>query len=359
MKILLVTLDYPPQIGGVANYYGSLVNNWPSDKLLVLDNSKMELVGWKKSFLSIAKRLFAHDIDYIIVGHILPLGTAVYFLSKCFKFKYAVILHGLDFSLAKKKGMISRLILKGADKIICANSRTKSEVISFLGSSKNVFVINPGATEASHVRSSERMKFLDKYAHLFHKDDFNLLSVGRLVPRKGFDKVIEALQFISSYELKNINYIIAGRGDDFERLNILAKSANKIFGRDLIKIIGGVSDIEKNLLMELSSVFIMPSREISGDYEGFGIVYLEANLAHLPVIAGKSGGVIDAVEDTLNGLLVDPNDARDIAAAILKLKNNKELFKNLAKNGFERVKKDFSWKSLANKIYDICNNSRI
>lgn len=359
MKTLLVTLDYPPQVGGVANYYGSLVNNWPSDQLLVLDNSKRELSGWRKAFFSVAKRLFAHDIDYILVGHILPLGTAVYFLSKCFKFKYAIVLHGLDFSLAKKKGMISRLILKGSDKIICANSRTKSEVISFLGSSKNVFVVNPGATEASHVRSSERMKFLDKYAHLFHKDDFNLLSVGRLVSRKGFDKVIEALQLMPSHDLKNINYIIAGRGEDFERLKDLAKKANKIFGRNMINIIGGVSEAEKNLLMELSSVFIMPSREISGDYEGFGIVYLEANLAHLPVIAGKSGGVTDAVEDSLNGLLVDPNDTRDIASAILKLKNNKELVNNLAKNGFIRAKKDFSWKSLATKIYDICNNSRI
>lgn len=359
MKTLLVTLEYPPQIGGVANYYGSLAEYWPDSELLVLDNSKRELRGWKKSFFSIAKTLFAHDIKYIIVGHILPLGTAVYVLSKFFNFKYAVFLHGLDFSLAKRKGFISKKILSGADKIICANSRTKTEVVSFLQSDHNVFVVNPGVAEAPYIDALTRESFLVKYGYLFNDDKFNLLSLGRLVERKGFDKVIEALQLMPIAELNSINYIIAGRGEDETRLKDLALRANKIFGRELIRFIGGLSEAEKHLLLELSSVFIMPAREIAGDYEGFGIVYLEANLAHLPVIAGNSGGVGDAVENNVSGVLVDPNSARAIANAILKLKTDKNLSDKLIKSAYRRAKIDFSARTLIKRVYDICHYSRL
>jgi phosphatidylinositol alpha-1,6-mannosyltransferase len=97
----------------------------------------------------------------------------------------------------------------------------------------------------------------------------------------------------------------------------------------------------------------MTSKNIDGDYEGFGIVYLEANLHNLPVIAGDSGGVSDAVSDNFSGLLVDPNDIKDISQTITKLAKDSDLRNKLGGQGRLRVINEFNWKNLAQKFYDI------
>ena len=104
--------------------------------------------------------------------------------------------------------------------------------------------------------------------------------------------------------------------------------------------------------MKSGHIFIMPSRNIEGDFEGFGIVYLEANLAKKVVIAGDSGGVRDAVIHKVNGLLVDPNSSSSIAQAILDLAADKEAREKMGQRAYERVKKDFQWPSLVKEIYN-------
>ena len=112
-----------------------------------------------------------------------------------------------------------------------------------------------------------------------------------------------------------------------------------------------VRDEERNNWYDLCDMFIMPARNINGDYEGFGMVYLEANLAGKPVVAGRSGGVGDAVVDGLNGLLVDPENTGEISRAIVKLARDPELRQKLGRQGRERALNDFNWQKQAKKIY--------
>lgn len=95
----------------------------------------------------------------------------------------------------------------------------------------------------------------------------------------------------------------------------------------------------------------MPARSINGDFEGFGIVYLEANLYGKPVIAGCSGGVSDAVINNKTGLLVNPENISEIAKAIKELIGNPEKRINLGKFGRERAINDFSWATQIKNLY--------
>ena len=103
-------------------------------------------------------------------------------------------------------------------------------------------------------------------------------------------------------------------------------------------------------MYNLCDVFIMPARESKDDVEGFGIVYLEAASFTKPVIAGRGGGVREAVVDNETGILVDGKNADEIAGAIIKLFKDKDLREKLGRQGRERVEKEFSWEKSAGEF---------
>ena len=108
------------------------------------------------------------------------------------------------------------------------------------------------------------------------------------------------------------------------------------------------------LYYQLADVFVMPARDLDGDVEGFGMVYLEAANFGLPVIAGKSGGAAEAVVDGQTGLLVNPEDENDVYEKIVKLLSDEGLRNKMGEMGKLRVKRDFQWSGqamlLSNKI---------
>lgn len=357
MKILLATLEFPPFKGGVSNYYHNLVKYWPKkDEMLVLDNNRGQLMfkhtffPWIKSFFTFFKKIKDKEFDYLIVGHILPLGTVAMLLSFIKPLKYAIIVHGLDFSkplLSKRKRLILKIILKRADKIICANSYVASLIRNFYPELHHKLkLVNPGIIDfVPEVKESSLNWIKEKYQL---KDSFILFSLGRLVKRKGFDMVIEAVNKIAKSH--DVKYFIAGSGPKQAYLESLVKK----YKQTNVYFLGSLSDEEKWSWMKIMNVFIMPARQIGPDFEGFGIVYLEANLFKKPVIAGKSGGVSDAVEHGLNGLMVNPEDQEEIKLAILSLKNNPQLSYVMGENGYKRALR-FSWKRQAQLFYEIIN----
>ncbi|MDO8668111.1 MAG: glycosyltransferase family 4 protein [bacterium] len=356
MKTLLFTLEYPPFHGGVANYYGGLVKYWPeAGEIQVLNNNRGELLnnlplGWLKAIVKLRQVIKTEKINHVLVGQILPLGTATLICSKFCKIKYSVFLHGLDFTYAaklSKKKFISSLILTGAEKIICANNYVaKIASQKFPKIEHKIIVVNPGVENLVGHNPQLITQLKAKY-NLNNK--IVLLSVGRLIRRKGFGKVIKAMPKIFK-SAPNLVYFIIGDGPEIEKWKMKIKN----FGLEKnVKIINQATDEERDSWYGASDIFIMPARNINGDFEGFGIVYLEANLAGKPVIAGRSGGVEDAVIDGLNGLLVDPENLEQIASAVIKLANNPELRKKLGEQGRERAIKNFNWQKQAEKIYKI------
>lgn len=358
MKSLLITTEYPPFHGGVGNYYYYLVNNFP-EKIEVMDNSSLELdsnqgrFSWLIGIKNVFRKIRRDKINHVLVGQILPLGTIAFILSLILPFKYSVFLHGLDFSLAiktRRKKILSKMILRRASHIISANSFTASELIKkFPKLERKLELVNPGVSECQLTSlDQDREKIKAKY-NIFDKVTF--FSLARLVARKGFDNVILALDSMSDDELSGIEYFIAGQGEYLSQLKSMLSERLK----NVVFFLGSISEAEKWAWLSLSDVFIMPSRNIAGDYEGFGIVYLEANLMSKPVIAGNSGGVKDAVVDGLNGLLLDPQNIESIKGAMLKLKNNSALRTELGQRGRIRAINDFNWPKLSAKIFEIIN----
>lgn len=354
MKTLLLTLEFPPFKGGVANYYGNLLKYWPEEeKLEVIHNNqgallKKGIFAWRGVVGKILSRKKIDGFDYLLVGHILPLGTAAYLASRIKPFKYGVILHGLDFSnslACPRKRLLTRLILGGADKIICANSRVAQLVVDFNSKLETkVIVINPGIEPLVLPLDSKKVQNLRTHYRL--DNTFALLTVGRLTLRKGVDSVIKSFSDIEVQQLRP-KYFIIGSGEQEKYLRGLAKNsplANRII------FLGELSESDKWNWLQACDTFIMPVREIGGDFEGFGIVYLEANLAGKPVIAGNSGGVKDAVQHLVNGLLVNPENPSEIKEAIIKLAKDKNLRQELGAKGKNRAQTKFNWGAQAKKL---------
>ena len=358
MKFLLITEEFPPFKGGIANYYGNLVNFWPlGESLAVLNNNRGELrrsgrhLSWWPAFSALKRKIKLGKIDYVLVGQILPYGTVAYISSFFNKKPYAVFLHGLDLSLAlsgPRKKILARLILSRATKIICANShvaRIVQDNFSFHGATKDkVAVVNPGVVSGAPYVSSETLIDLRKVHGLEGKTV--LLTVGRLVKRKGVDQVIKLLEAMPDDQAEKFVYFVAGTGPAETELKSMV--SNKQRGN--IRFLGEISDKEKWEMYRLCDIFVMPARDIDGDYEGFGIAYLEANICGKPVIAGRSGGVSDAVEDGVNGIMVDPEDLEQISQAIIRLAGDEKLRDFLGEEGRKRAIKKFSWEALALRL---------
>lgn len=357
MKTLLFTSEFPPFKGGVANYYGQLANYWPiNEKLLVLNNNKGELIKnsdflpWWPAIGALKRKIGKNQIDYVLVGQLLPLGTVTWFLSWFYPFQYAVFLHGMDLSFALRSGRkkwLASLILKRADRIICANSYVAEKVEEFYQGGSKISVVNPGVPAGAPPVDAKDLMELDNTYNLAGKTV--LFSLGRLVKRKGVDQTIKALEEITEPVIDNLIYFIGGAGPREEYLRRLVpdRLAKKII------FLGELSEKEKWLWLKRSDIFIMPARNIDGDFEGFGIVYLEANLSGKPVIAGNAGGIKDAVRDNYNGLLVDPENPVSIKEAIHKLALDKNLCEKLGQQGRQRAIQEFNWEKQTAKLVGV------
>ncbi len=174
-----------------------------------------------------------------------------------------------------------------------------------------------------------------------------LLTVARLVPRKGVDKTIEALPQIRA-QFPGVQYLVAGDGPDRPRLEKLAETQGC---KDCVRFLGNFSDVEKGTLYSAADVFIMPCRLIpSRSVEGFGIVFLEAGYYGVPVVAGCSGGVPDAVRANDTGLLVAPEYPDDIGRAVLELFHDPNRARRMGQRGRERAQEELTWDHVAQRL---------
>jgi phosphatidylinositol alpha-1,6-mannosyltransferase len=385
MKILFITIDFPPDVGGVANYYRNVCHYLSGVDLTLLTEKRgnNDSFDQEKKYKIIRKDLFYKSIwpkwlkmlfvvyksvknekpDWIFVGQVLPVGTVVYLLQKIFKFKYLVFTHGTDINVPlnyprKRKIMIR--ILKKADNI-AANSHYTMKRLAHLGVNEDkVVVLFPCPLvknqESTLLRTDLRQGFggqgskkqeLIKQYGLENK--FVLLTIGRIVERKGIDNVIEALSEVKK-EFNDFVYLVVGKGPDKSRLADLISKYNL---SENVKLVGYVSDKELQLFYQACDIYIMTPREIEGDVEGFGMVYLEANFHGKPVIASRTGGVIEAVLDNQTGLLSDQGNIEQIKDAILRLIKDKDLRERLGENGRKRVADKFQWQEQVGKLNDI------
>lgn len=351
-KTLLVTLEYPPSVGGVATYYAHLVNELPSDSIVVLHNNDDALLfrrlwpRWFKALWSTWRAIRKQNIECLLVGQILPLGTVALILHKLTGIPYIVMTHAMDVTLpfsnegSTRKQKLVKQILKHAAAVTTVSQFTKQHLVSIGVAESQIHIVSPcpHITPETFPVSIDTVIERDKIEHTDGKQI--ILSVGRLVERKGVDRVIEAMANVKTTH-PNALYIIAGNGSYAYELKKLVEQ----FGlQKHVRFVGKLSDQELAEWYQRCDVFVMPSRQLSNrDVEGFGIVYLEANSFGKAVIGGNSGGVADAVIHEETGLIVDPNDVDAITQALQRLLTDHSLAIRLGNQGKHRVEKQFQW----------------
>lgn len=369
-KVLIATIEFPPQKGGIANYLAGLVEALPRGEIVVLAphhrstadfDSHKEYKIYRKNLITklplvwpkwlpmvwhlwrVARR---EKVDVILVGQVLPVGTAAFLVKKIFGIPYFVSCHGMDILIPQKSPRKKKLLKKNleqADGIIANSQFTKNELIKIGILENKISIIYPCPVKAMITVPSKVEKVRKKYS-LENKKV--ILTVGRLVERKGHDKVIEAMAKILE-RVPNAMYVIVGNGPEKEKLQVLSY---KLRVKDKVIFAGEISDNELVAFYELCDVFIMVPRQIGGDVEGFGTVFLEANQFGKPVVASKSGGVAEAVVDGITGLLVDGENTDQIAEAAVKLLFDNSLAKKLGEQGRKRVEKEFQWEIQVGKL---------
>ncbi len=176
-----------------------------------------------------------------------------------------------------------------------------------------------------------------------------VLTAGRMVPKKGFDTALRALGHVR-HEVPNVLLLLAGTGPEESSLKQLAQELDL---EAHVRFLGDLSQDQLRRHYTLADVFMMVGREVPNDVEGFGLVYLEANACGTPVVGARTGGVPDAVRDGETGLLVPPEDPAAAAEALTRLLTTPEFAQRLGQQGQERIQKEANWDRVADQIYTL------
>lgn len=336
-KAILITFDYPPKRGGVARYYQGLVDTLNGD-LAVLTNSagdaqpnveRLALTWplwphWLPLLWKIPAVARAHKVKLLAAGELLPIGTALWLLRIAKGYPYIVFVHGFDIGLSQRnlwKRWLTKKILAGAAQVIANSEFTKNLAVAAGANIARCAVVYPAL---SRLGVGDITKLPPPYNT---KQSKVILSVGRLVRRKGFDEAIAVMP-----ELKRLvpeaNYVIVGDGPERENLEKLSKKINAG-----VVFVGNVSDEQLAAWYESAAVFVLTPRAGTTDVEGFGIVYLEAMARKLPVVATPAGGVPEA----LGGAALFVSNAHELLKALHALLTEPELRAVLIKKGEERA----------------------
>ncbi len=166
-----------------------------------------------------------------------------------------------------------------------------------------------------------------------------VFSLSYLRHRKGVDLAIEAFANIAA-DFPDLIYVIGGSGPEAPSLSALARARGMA---DRIVFVGTIDDATKGALFADCELFMLPTRVEPYDVEGFGIVFLEAGLYGKAVIGGSGGGVPDAIEHGVTGLLVDTRDAGDLTTALRQLIGDPALAGAMGQRGRERAERGFAW----------------
>lgn len=355
-KTLIITNDFLPNRGGVANYWQNLCQNLPFDMFIVytkdlgqLPKLEYKIVKfkdqWLKLFNQILQIIKNHQIDQIIPAQPLPYGTIALILKKFYKIPYILSFHGMDIIYAQKqwrKKFLVTKIIKNADKIICNSEFTKQKVLDCCQTKAGFEIIYP-CSNLSHKSGIDFTNILQKY-NLQNKEI--ILSVGRLEKRKGFDMVIESLPEILKKQ-PNASYIIIGSGQELSYLQNIIKQLNL---ESKVQILQNIDNNELKHFYAACDLFVNPDRNIDGDVEGFGIVFLEAAIFAKPAICGNESGSAEAVLDKITGFHVDPRNKKQIASAVIKLLENKQLAQKLGQAAQKRALTNFTWQKQSQKL---------
>jgi len=360
MKILLLTWDYPPARGGIQTWMCELARGLPDADVTVLapamlgdrafdveSGCRAQRIGgartglwtWQSRLgMAVLRRSVTWRPDLIVCGHLItaPAALLVHWLLRV---PYVVFAYGYEIRRRRRRRLAGTLLRRAAMVVACS-AFSERAVLALGVPPARVRVLHPGV---------DPQRFAPTPDGNWHGTDLaagTILSVSRLNELyKGHDTVIRALPLVRA-KCPNARFLIAGDGP---LRDYLARIAQSVGMGEHVEFLGDVSDDALPDLYRSADVLVQLSRESSseGGAEGFGIVCLEAAACGKPVVAGRSGGLVEAVSDGATGILVDPVDLGAAAEAILSVLEDPALARRFGRAGRERVLARFTWSHMA------------
>jgi phosphatidylinositol alpha-1,6-mannosyltransferase len=358
LRVLLVTPDFPPALGGIQLLLHGLARHLAADVRVVTlhpsgrrssdagepsadRNMQVRRVraGRSGHRLDVARlnataiaEAIRHRPDVVVSGHVVT-APAARLLSARLSVPYVQYVYAAEVS---RRPRVARLAMAGAAAVLAVSEHSAALARGAGAPEGRVHVVHPGVDmKSASAKQSDTIP--------------TLLTVARLADLyKGHDVILRAAPLVAA-RVPGVRWLVVGGGP---LLDVYRSTAAATAADGVVRFTGAVSDTERDVLLGGAHVFALPSREGRSGGEGFGIVYLEASLHGLPAIAGDMGGARDAVVDGVTGLLVDATDHVAVAAAACRLLLDPPFARRLGAAGRERAE-TYTWTRMADQVLDV------
>lgn len=368
-RTLVISEVFPPRTGGSGRWLWELYRRWPRGSVYVLAGEHAEaaafdrthdvpiermklsfpswgLVGFQnvrqymaayRKVAKVAKRQF---ITQTHCGRLLPEGLIAWMLSMRHRIPYACYVHGEELNTAatsRELSFLTRRVLGGA-RVLIANSLNTARVLmnQWQVPAAQIEVVNPGVDAASFAVAQRDET---QRAALDWTDRSVVLTVGRLQARKGHARLIAALPGIIE-RVPNALYAIVGEGEMRSELEAMVASRGLA---QHVQFLGELRDDELRSCFQQCDLFALPNVQIQGDFEGFGMVLVEAQACGKPVVAGRSGGTSETMREGETGRLVNCENESELAATVADLLGDSDLRQRMGAAGRRWVERKFDW----------------
>jgi phosphatidylinositol alpha-1,6-mannosyltransferase len=358
-RTLVVTNDFAPRDGGIESFVNALVERAPRDSVVVhacrqdgdaeYDAALFARTGVRvirepmrmlvptpglASRVSHTARKF--DCTSVWFGAAAPLGLLTPALRRAGIKRAVATTHGHEVWWARTPG--TRQLLHRVVTFLGEYTRARIGSALSVEARARMAQLTPGVDENLFRPGLDASEIIE---HIGFKDRPLIVTVGRLVQRKGQDRLIEAMPEIRKL-IKDAALVIVGEGPNRVRLEAKIRDLNL---GDHVRMVGRVPLAQLPLYLSAGQVFAMPSRNRLGglEVEGLGIVYLEASACGVPVIAGNSGGAPDAVREGITGFVVDGQNRNALVERIVAVLEDQDLAKKMGLAGREFVLEKWRW----------------
>jgi phosphatidyl-myo-inositol dimannoside synthase len=366
MRLLVVTNDFPPRVGGINHYVAELVRRFPAGDVTVFSSSwpgaeaydvrfPHSVIRWPQRSMyptgpvrdRVEQLIRQVRADMVLFGAAVPLGMMGRALERRTGVPYASFTHGVEVWAGQVPGTRALLssIARNATLMMGVSQWTIDQLRGVVGDEPRIDLVPPGIDPAHFHPGVSDAGVRARYGLDGHPV---IGCVARLTLRKGQDKVIRALPWIAR-EFPDVRFLVVGSGPDRDRLEALAHRKRVA---DRVVFVGEVPHEVLPQYFRAGDVFTMPcrTRKLGLEVEGFGLAFLEASAVGRPAVAGDSGGAPEAVIHGETGLVVDGSEVDEVAEAVCDLLGDTDQAAKLGAAGADRVRRDFTWGALSARL---------
>jgi phosphatidyl-myo-inositol dimannoside synthase len=374
---MLLTYDFPPMGGGIARWMAELAKRYPERSLIVSTGQHPDaqdvdatfpgpidrlpiparrlrtiqgILHWSRRAAVLAR---GNGAEFIWCGNIKPAAYPARWVMERLGVRFGILLHGGDILILQHqvhqsavKRRTARALLTSASVLVANSEWTRDRCLTLLGeldvepAPEQVRVVPLGADHEFFRPGVDTTAVRERYRL---GPGRWLLSVARLSRHKGIDTALQALSRLAP-EYPDLRYAVVGTG---EELGALEQEAREVGVAERVRFLTEVPDGDLPALYNTAEIYLGISRLMEQRVEGFGISLAEASACGIPVVAGRSGGIPEAVSDGETGLLVDAERPEAVAQALRRLLDDPALARRLGEGGRRAVVERYNWDRVA------------